>query len=545
MKMTYLTLFISLKLCFVSLGQSNTSLMDWEWINTYGNDSNCVANSIVVDEDLNLYVGGLFKDVLTIEGQTINGQLFSFTPFISKWDQNGDLLWINNIDSGWATDVRNFELDTSNNLYILADQTQLLIYDGQSGSIITYYSLFFELPVAVQEYFVNFKMTSDNEIVLLSLDYTDINNLTCKLTKCSLNDHYIENVLWSKSIELGGFFMNTLVYDIDIDDEDNVYIGGRVFDRELSIISDSIQSVENTTGGQVFLCKFDSDGNALWLDTISSMSTTILNLAVNSEDSSLYFTGAHGDTEIWNLDTLVMNGMSMDQILLGKYSTNGVYQWAKSYPLYSPSEKSFGPTGLIGTHVVVSDSGYVYLKGSFTGTIIFNADTLYEDTTVVFYNQTADDVFLAKLDSAGNAIWGKYAGNGGGFGNQTGGFWVDETGEIVYMVGFDADQNNNKAIPSNSIKRIFIAREGEIDATQLTEFDTNSIFIYPNPSNGKFTVRQGDFVERIEYSILNSNGRLLKKGVLDSNEDQIDLTNYSSGQYFLVSKYGSVTLTKD
>ena len=79
----------------------------------------------------------------------------------------------------------------------------------------------------------------------------------------------------------------------------------------------------------------------------------------------------------------------------------------------------------------------------------------------------------------------------------------------------------------------FLISEG--DVTSVIKPKENEILIYPNPTNGK-SIIAFDRVLNSEISIFNLDGKLIKKLVSDTKEVNIDLSNLSSGVYFLAIK---------
>lgn len=61
----------------------------------------------------------------------------------------------------------------------------------------------------------------------------------------------------------------------------------------------------------------------------------------------------------------------------------------------------------------------------------------------------------------------------------------------------------------------------------------NMITIHPNPSNGRFMVESSDELTGEPFFIYDYTGRLLKKGIFDSQKTLIDLESYPQGIYFL------------
>lgn len=70
------------------------------------------------------------------------------------------------------------------------------------------------------------------------------------------------------------------------------------------------------------------------------------------------------------------------------------------------------------------------------------------------------------------------------------------------------------------------------------------IKIYPNPSNGRFIVELSNFEERSVITVSNILGAVVHRSYLESNVKPIELTNISSGLYFVSVTNGTTTVTK-
>jgi hypothetical protein len=234
-----------------------------------------------------------------------------------------------------------------------------------------------------------------------------------------------------------------------------------------------------------------------------------------------------------------------------KFDLEGNNEWAKAFPLESKTLKTYpnASWGAMGSDLQISDSGYVYMKGSFTGSIVFHNDTLVEDTTSVIVNMIADDVFIAKLDPNGNPLWGKYAGNMGGQGLETGDFYVDPAQDILYLVGYWAAANNlNKmATPTNNAKYIFLGKEGEPSTVNISEIEAEdyALLVYPNPSAGTYYVSKPPSTGQLNYQVVDIHGKVILDGQLKTNMEVIDLSNVSKGMYFLHTEVGLIKLLKE
>ena len=69
----------------------------------------------------------------------------------------------------------------------------------------------------------------------------------------------------------------------------------------------------------------------------------------------------------------------------------------------------------------------------------------------------------------------------------------------------------------------------------------DSIAVYPNPTNEKVTI---SVKHKTEYSITNIHGQLIAKGVLDQIDNNIDLSRFKSGLYFINLKQDNQIIIK-
>ncbi len=96
----------------------------------------------------------------------------------------------------------------------------------------------------------------------------------------------------------------------------------------------------------------------------------------------------------------------------------------------------------------------------------------------------------------------------------------------------------------NGLEDIVLVRHNN-DALSLPEFENQKATIYPNPSNGIFTIERELFSERESYQITDITGKMIAKGELAEKQTQIDLSAAQSGVYFLKTSSGVFRLLKD
>jgi hypothetical protein len=91
------------------------------------------------------------------------------------------------------------------------------------------------------------------------------------------------------------------------------------------------------------------------------------------------------------------------------------------------------------TSLAIDPQGNIFIAGTFAGTLkLLNADPAKSVTLSSF---GGDDMFLAKLDPAGNALWGKHFGGAATVAGSTIGVAIDKTGNVAISGGFTGAAN--------------------------------------------------------------------------------------------------------
>ena len=75
----------------------------------------------------------------------------------------------------------------------------------------------------------------------------------------------------------------------------------------------------------------------------------------------------------------------------------------------------------------------------------------------------------------------------------------------------------------------------------VEELEILKFTMYPNPVNEMLTI---DINDVVNYSLINLNGQILKKGDLKENENTLNVSNLSAGLYFLKIKTDGGMVTK-
>ncbi|MCG2417542.1 T9SS type A sorting domain-containing protein [Aequorivita sp. F47161] len=79
----------------------------------------------------------------------------------------------------------------------------------------------------------------------------------------------------------------------------------------------------------------------------------------------------------------------------------------------------------------------------------------------------------------------------------------------------------------------------------VSEFENDSFKIYPNPSNGIFTIERELFSENTPFQITDSTGKIIVLGELTEKQTQLNLSSAQSGVYFLKTSNSVFRLLKN
>ena len=217
------------------------------------------------------------------------------------------------------------------------------------------------------------------------------------------------NVLWARSSNAAGLAQ---CFASGVDGLNNVYITGYFTQYQAIFGQDTIPLA---SGNQIFTVKYDSAGNVIWAkggNGATSYSVT------GDAFGNCYLTGAFGGTVTFGTHTITSVGSS--DIFLVKYDPSGNVIWA-----IDAGGTSSDVANCVATDTIVN----VYLGGFFTSN-----PAHFGSLNINRYGSSYND-FLAKYDSAGNAIW---VINGEGT-NSINGIAFDHSGNILVTGYFGSD----------------------------------------------------------------------------------------------------------
>lgn len=231
----------------------------------------------------------------------------------------------------------------------------------------------------------------------VTFDTTTITNIS----PCSSNEDIFlvkydpnGNVIWAKQAAgMAGDWANAIALDAS----GNIYMVGSYSYSNISFGSVTLPS---TTGTNMFLVKYDNNGNAIWAKNAGSLSCSALSVKVGST-GNIYVSGCYNTSTITFGSITLNNNNSLYDYFLTKYDINGNVVWAKS---------AGGARDEFAYSIDLDNSENIYVTGKFNS-LSFNIGST--TLTLAGGSYTDNDIFLAKYSSNGNVLWATSTGGTG------------------------------------------------------------------------------------------------------------------------------------
>lgn len=268
------------------------------WVKQFGGTASESINSIVVDTDQNIIVGGIFNSTVDFDPGLGIFNLISTggqDGFVCKLNSSGDFIWAKNIGS---PNTQNYEiltcvaLDQSNNIVITGNVSGTLDFDPNAGVFnLTSGGLFdtYILKLNSNGDFVFAKKTNganaasqssatkivvDNSGNILAtgtfynpMDF-DPSPAVFTMTSIGFNNNIyllkLQNdgdFIWAKQMPSGSVVS---ISGFEIDAYDNYYLTGH-FETNLDFDPSAASYIKTSAGGRdIYFCKLDSSAQLIW-----------------------------------------------------------------------------------------------------------------------------------------------------------------------------------------------------------------------------------------------------------------------------------------
>jgi hypothetical protein len=314
---------------------------NWIWATKMGGTNTDTGIAITTDSNQNVYVGGSFRNTVTIAtsptATTLTCQGFS-DVFVAKLNSAGAWLWAKRAGGMSYESCNAISVDANGNVYLAGGY-------------------------------------NSDTCIFGTITMTNSTSETYDVYVAKLDTN--GNWIWVKD---GGGIGSDTAYGIKYLTDGHIVITGNI-GSDASFGSSNLDC-EGTY--DVFVAALDNNGNWIWASKGGGAGTDIGWSLDSISNQEIWVIGEFCDTVTFGNYTLTGNSATVTDIFLAKIDGNGVWQ----------SAKKVGGTGTdAGADVALDPLGNVYVIGDFTGTIVFG-------TTSLVSNSGSQDFFTAKMGNS-------------------------------------------------------------------------------------------------------------------------------------------------
>ncbi len=336
-----------------------------DWVKGFGGADSERSISSVIDALGNVYTTGYFKNTVDFDPGPNTADLISGAAhdvFIQKLDSSGNFLWAKSL-GGMFSDALGVAIGVDDSMHIY-------VTGRFNGTV--------DLDPGVDVF--NLASVGPTDIFIVKLDT-------------------IGQFLWAKQLGGRSVFINETVNSLEVDCKNNVLITGYFYGTVDFDPGPDTFDIVSGGGADVYILKLDSDGNFLWVKNLDGPRSSWSNDIATDRSANVLISGYFDDVIDFDPNQGIVSDTAIENIdaYVLKLDENGSFLWVNriSGSLYD-----------MGRGVAVDSLNNVYAMGSFHDTIDIDPST---NVSQLFSNGGAD-VFIQKLDPAGNLIWGKSIG---------------------------------------------------------------------------------------------------------------------------------------
>lgn len=443
----------------------NIFSQDWQWAASAGGIYSDKATDMDIDTAGNIYVCGYYNENATFG--TLNAPAtFGKDGFLAKLDTAGNWIWLKTANGGWDERVLGMCSDRLGYVYVTGTCWYDTDFGSCSGAI---------FPGGSDNIFVA-KLDLDGNCQWLIGAGGDSDDQGYDLIADPQGNIYLTGFISDEystgtSAQFGGItvpipFGDSICFvakinpmgifqwvetfpgtdgerdnRIAIDSANNIYITGG-FTGVQNFGTDILASAG---GRDVFVIKYDSNGNYMWSQRAGSLLDDRANSITADIYGDIYITGEFRDKAGFGTDSINNNGGPNGRdIFVAKMKQSGEWVWAKKAGSGNGSER--------GDRIISNKLGNIFVTGQFKEGASFGGNiTLQADSA------DSLQLFVASIDTTGKWQW---ALQGGGTYEDRGNSLVCDDSCNLYNAGYYKLNSiiGSDSLTGNGAKDIFVAK---------------------------------------------------------------------------------------
>lgn len=477
---------------FVAKTSSDGDLL---WVKTFGGAGFDLGTGISTDQEMNLYVTGVFEESVNFGPGGGNGvtSLGQQDIFVLKLDAEGNFGWVKSIGGAGYEETTSIGVDETGNVYAAGYFYETVDFDPAGEG--------FELTPQGS-------FTSDGFVV-----------------KYDANG----NFTWAQ--QFGGEDLD-LPMSMKVMENGDLHLTGRFegmadFNPNPSE-ANFLMTEEDNIG--IFYIHLNDSGYLQQAVKVGEAPYEAIgmDLAIDG-NANAYITGNFGGTinfaptvnggEIYSFTSNnFYNGFAV------KINQEGNTVWAKHMAPVSGDE-----TSSVGYGIAVNGDHETFLTGFISGTIGF------DDIAVEQQTEHYMDAYLAKIDEEGNFV---YAQSFGGANFIDDHFIGTDDQNNIYLGGtfeesadLNPDPDNEMNVQSRGFRDIYLVKMNN-ETMRLTDSEVVKLRVYPNPSESVIYVDSDKNLSGEKYKIYDMAGKREASGTYNPLAG-LNINHLASGVYML------------
>jgi hypothetical protein len=485
-------LFLLVMLNLFQHHNANAQAPPWLWAKSAGDQGNENGYGVAVDGNGNVFVTGNFTSTSLTFGSTTLNNAGNTDFFLVKYDNSGNVLWAKSAGGTSYEGGLCIAVDAGGNVlvggYLQSASITLgsVTLNNSAGTSSDFFTVKYDNSGNVLwaksaggtglELMNGIAVDAGGNVFVTGTFYSPsftFGSTTLINGGSAIGDVFVAkydnsgNPAWAKSA--GGVEFD-VARRITTDAGGNVFVTGMFASSSITFGSVTLNS--SVPGFDIFIVKYDNNGNALWA---KRPGIAVSYGIATDAGGNAYITGNFSNPSlIVGSDTLISAG-SEDCFVI-KYDSSGNAVWA---------ERAGGNGTDVGNDIACDAAGNVFVTGSFRGlSFTFGITTLTNAGTAGTF-----DMFVFKYDSSGNPLWAKSVG---ATGEENGNSIAIDASTNAYVTGgfgsasvaFGSTTLNNAIGGSVDI---YTAKLEGIVGIEENNFSA-SIHVFPNPFSAELII---------------------------------------------------------
>jgi len=484
---------------FTIWGISNGQAPSWQWAHSGHGPLHDYGNSISTDGHGNCYATGNYQAPFIVFG---NDTIASNTGFyLVKYDSLGNVLWSRSAGGQTGSSGSCVSTDINGNSYVTGyfngadtlkfDNISLVAGGGGNEVFVAKFdsagnALWAKTAGTTAETSAYNGIDGDGNVYVVA-NFTADSSLVKNFVKKYDGSG---NLLWESNVS-GNYNTPNICTDIN----GNSYVTGTFMGSTMTFGTDTVL---NTSAGYIiFVVKYDHTGNVDWAISDGTYPSQYVPSISTDGNGNCVVTG-YFNGNFAQFGNVLLTNAGFTDIFIVKYGFTGNLEWAK---------RAGGASDDQAYNIKTDATGNSYMTGIFKSLSTFGSINLF--------SAGGTDVFAAKYDSSGNALWAQKAG---GINPDAGnGIAIDANGNS-YVTGiyfspymhFGSFTEINCDTISNPAE-VFIAKLNDIP-TAIDEMNlSEGVQVFPNPFSVQTTIYTDRILKNASMIVYNSVGEQVKQ----------------------------------